>query len=62
MYIIVSNFSCRMGVAFARIWLYTFVLKKHDHSRGKPFIGCICHLVLKGRVRLYIICIWFRKH
>ena len=35
---------------FACIWLSTFVWKKHDHSQGKPLIGCICHLiVLKGR-------------
>ena len=32
-------------------WLLTFVRKKHDHFRGKSLI---CHLVLEGRVWLYI--------
>ena len=32
-------------------WLFTFVRKKHDHFQGKSLI---CHLVLEGRVWLYI--------
>ena len=35
-------------------WLFTFVRKKHDHFQGKSLIDCIYHLVLEGRVWLYI--------
>ena len=56
-YMIVPHFSCRMGVVVVCKWLYTFVWKKHDHSQGKSLIDCIYHLVLMGRVWLYITCI-----
>ena len=54
---IVPHFSCRMGVVVVCKWLYTFVWKKHDHSQGTSLIDCIYHLVLEGRVWLYITCI-----
>ena len=56
-YMIVPYFSCRMGVVVVCKWLYTFVWKKHDHSQGKSLIDCIYHIVLEGRVWLYITCI-----
>ena len=55
---IVPYFSCRMGVVVAYIWLYTFVWKKHDHSQGKPLIGCVCHLFFGGKG----VCIYYSMY
>ena len=50
---IVPHFSCRMGMYVNG---YTRLFGKSMTTLKESLIDCIWHLVLEGRVWLYIIC------